>query len=342
MSDAGEAGRNGDQDPDGYVVYGAPFSLFTRKLEAALRFYGLPFRSEPAGIRGDGEAQTRAATHQIPVLQTPENWMIADTTPILELLDARVPARRLFPAGPLGVLVHVVEEVLDEWFARTMVHFRWHYAENTRHIISGFLGRELSLEEAQQHPVAQWGPRACRATGTESESQQRFVETEYLGLLEALDQQLGGTRYVLGDRPTAADAILLGGLRAHTNADPYPDLSGTPRVTAWDEKNADPWDGEGALARFPESTAVARQVLAIGRDQYRPFVLGNAAALAAGKKAFEAETYGERVSYLARPYPEQSRRMVQRRIALQLDAGARAQVAAWLEEHGLADVFMPS
>lgn len=341
MGETAGTGQTSQQDPDAYVLYGGGFSLFTRKLEAALRFYGLPFRMETAGIREGGEAQTRAATHQIPVLHTPEDWMVADTTPILELLDARVPARRLFPAGPLGVLVHVVEEVLDEWFARTMVHFRWHYAENTRHIVSSFMGRELGLEEAQQHPVAQWGPRACRATGTESETQQRFVETEYFGLLDVLDRQLGKTRYALGDRPTAVDTILLGGLRAHTNADPVPDLSGTPRVTAWDENKADPWDGQGALAAFPESTPVAQHVLAIGRDQYRPFVLGNAEALAAGKKAFEAQTYGEGVSYLARPYPEQSRRMVQRRIALQLDEARRSQVGAWLEQCGLADVFMP-
>ena len=32
-------------DPE-YVIYGAPISLFTRKLEAAFRFYGAPFRME--------------------------------------------------------------------------------------------------------------------------------------------------------------------------------------------------------------------------------------------------------------------------------------------------------
>ena len=32
-----------------YVVYGAPISLFTRKLEAAMRFYDAPFRMESKG-----------------------------------------------------------------------------------------------------------------------------------------------------------------------------------------------------------------------------------------------------------------------------------------------------
>ena len=324
-----------------YVVYGAPISLFTRKLESALRFYEASFRSERKGPENGPTIEQRAGTHQVPVLHTPENWMIADTTPILAMLDARFPARRLIPEGPLGVLVNVVEEVLDEWIARTMVHYRWHYDENTRHVVAGFLGREVTIEEAHEFPIAKWGPRACRATGTESRNQREAVEREYFAILAALEEQLGETRYALGDRPTAVDTILLGGLRAHINADPIPDISAFPRVLAWDEKDADPWDGQGALAVFPKSTSFAAHLLALGRDCYRPFLLGNARALEAGAKAFKVETYGEEVSYLARPYPEQSRRMLQAKIQNQLDAGQRAEVASWLEEWGLADCFLP-
>ena len=39
------SGDGGLPPPVGeYVVYGGPISLFTRKLESALRFYGVPFR----------------------------------------------------------------------------------------------------------------------------------------------------------------------------------------------------------------------------------------------------------------------------------------------------------
>jgi glutathione S-transferase len=327
--------------PYEYVIHGAPFSLFTRKLEAALQFYELPFRLETAGIGGDGAAAKRADTHQIPVLQTPENWMIADTTPILDLLDARVPARRLFPSGPLGVLVHILEEVLDEWVARVMVHFRWHYAENTRHIVGQFLGREVSLAEAAEFPLAKWGPRACRATGTELEFHQQAAEEEYFALLAALETQLGETVFALGDRPTAVDTILLGGLRAHTNADPLPDLSAYPRCTAWCEGTADLWKGDGQLAPFPQSTPFAAHVLTLARDEYVPFLLGNAKALETSQKAFSVETHGQTASYLARPYPEKSREMLKDRIRNQLDASEREQVEGWLENKGLSAAFLP-
>ena len=335
-------GEEGLPPPVGeYVVYGGPISLFTRKLESALRFYAAPFRMEAKNPRNGPLLEKRAATHQIPILHTPDDWMIADTTPILGLLDGRFPARRLFPLGPLGVLVHVVEEILDEWIARTMVHYRWHYDENTRHVVSMILGREVSSEEARELPIAKWGPRACRATGTDSEHQREQVEREYFGLLAALETQLGNTRYALGDRPAAVDAILLGGLRAHTNADPIPDLGAFPTVTAWDEKNADPWAGEGRLEAFPKSTPFANHVLALGREAYRPFLLGNSEALEAGAKAFTVETYGEEVSYLTRLYPERSRRMVQSRIEHQLRDDERPEVEAWLEDRGLADCFLP-
>ncbi|MEI5617277.1 glutathione S-transferase N-terminal domain-containing protein, partial [Streptomyces brasiliscabiei] len=77
-------------NPAGYVLYGSGPSLFTRKLETALKYYAPPFefmlkRGRPAGQT----MEARAGTHQVPVLATPEGWMIADTTPIMDLLDHR-------------------------------------------------------------------------------------------------------------------------------------------------------------------------------------------------------------------------------------------------------------
>jgi glutathione S-transferase len=315
--------------PDDYVVFGAPFSLFTRKLEAALRFYAAPFRMKPKNAENGALLEARSGTHQVPVLHTPDDWMLADTTPILALLDGRFPSRRLFPGGAAGVLVHVLED------------YRWHYEENTRHVVGAILGRPVTLEEAREFPLAKWGPRACRATGTESTHQQQRAEQEYLELLQALDTQLGKTRYALGDRPTALDTILLGGLRAHTNADPIPDLTALHRVVAWDTETADPWDGSGGFPELAADGPLVAQLLSIGRDQYLPFLLGNARALAAGEKAFVVETYGEEVSYLAREYPERSRRMLQARIRTQLDDSERRAVLEWLGDWGLRECFAP-
>jgi glutathione S-transferase len=117
----------------------------------------------------------RSGTHQVPVLHTPENWMLGDTTPILKLLDGRFPSRAMFPIGSnsaAGALVHVLEEFFDEWIARVMVHYRWHY-EDSALFASEKMGAGNPEVAAR---MRDWGPRACRATGTESKVQQQAAE----------------------------------------------------------------------------------------------------------------------------------------------------------------------
>ena len=320
-----------------YIVYGGELSYFTRKLEAALIFYGADFEVRGKSTGDAAEIESRSGTHQVPVLLTPENWMIADTTPLLHLLDARFPARRLFPAGPGGVLVHVLEEFFDEWVARTMVHYRWHYPRSAEFASTKMAGG--NAEAAAR--VREWGPRACRATGTASEQQQRAAEDEYQRILAAMEQQLGETPYLLGGRPTAVDCVMLGGLRAHTNMDPDPRevTAGFPRVVAWSEGSADDWSGNGELEAFPQSTQFARFVLSEMAATYQPYVLGNREAQAAGAKAFHVEVYGEDVSFLSRPYPERSRSMIVEKIATTLAPDEREAVSSWLRAVNLDVVF---
>lgn len=321
-----------------YTLYGGELSYFTRKLEAALDFYGLEYRFVDKGQSGQAaEIEARSGTHQVPVLQTPENWMLGDTTPILQLLDARIPARALFPSGPLGVLTHIVEEFFDEWVARTMVHTRWHYEESATYAA---LKMTHGNKEAAER-IANWGPRACRATGTDSPLQQKAAEDEFSRLLAAMSAQLKETRFLLGDRPTAVDCIVLGALRAHINQDPWPKrelMTPFPDVAEWAD-GATSWDGKGELAPFPASTPFAQSVLAEMPATYVPYILGNRQAQTEGRKAFAADIYGEEVSYLSRPYPERSRHMILDRIENTLSEADKETVRTWLVENNLSAAF---
>ena len=140
----------------------------------------------------------RSGSHQLPALGTPEGEILADTTPIMLLLDERFPECRMFPEGPAGVLVHVIEELLDEWVSRVCVHYRWHYPENEAFALAARLAADFAAEGQER---ASWGRRACRATGTELPGQRAAAEAEYLAILASANEQLGGSRYLLGDRP---------------------------------------------------------------------------------------------------------------------------------------------
>ena len=109
-------------------------------------------------VENEQEIRLRSGTHQVPVLHTSQDWMIADTTPIIMMLDSRFPHRRMFPLGALGVIVHVLEDYFDEWIARTTVHWRWNYPEN--HQLLAMDVANNNIEEAEK--LIAWGSRVCR------------------------------------------------------------------------------------------------------------------------------------------------------------------------------------
>lgn len=297
-----------------YTWYGHDLSYFSRKLESALIFYGADFdRVEvKLGIPTE-EARKRAGTHVIPVLETPEGWALWDTTPIMRMLDGRFPDRRMFAESELGLLIHIIENFLDEWLGRTMVHYRWHYRECT-----DFAAPIMGAGNDQiAKGIQAWGLKACRATGVEPPHQQAMTEAEYERIVAEVDSQLQQTLYLMGDAPCAVDTVILGGLRAHTMVDPVPSrlVDKYPRVRDWAEigtGGADAWDGSGSQ---DANTDFARFMLEEMQQAFVPFALANRAALVAGDKIFTAHIYDEDVTYLARPYPETACRMVSEHVA---------------------------
>ncbi len=322
-----------------YRLHGHPLSYFSRKLEAALIFYGAPFEAVEVafGPQGMTDVRRRAGTHQLPVLETPESWAVADTTPILFMLDGRFPRRRLFPEGPVGVLVHMIENFLDEWLGRTMVHYRWHYEE-----CAGPAALEMARGDGKLAvEIARWGLKACRATGVSSPHQQAMAEEEYARILEAAEEQLAVSRYLMGDRPTAVDAVMIGGLRGHTLADPVPTrlVEQFPRILKWVEEEADTWDGAGLVAPIEAPTAFARLMIAEMSRSFAPFMKGLRKALKTGEKAFVARVYDEDVSYLARPYPARAADMVVEHARQALDEEEYRGMAGRARVWGLEDIY---
>ena len=57
------------ENPDEYTIHGIPRSFFTRKLQAAMGFYGLPYRTVTRIPSSGDELSQRAQTHQIPILE---------------------------------------------------------------------------------------------------------------------------------------------------------------------------------------------------------------------------------------------------------------------------------
>ncbi len=327
-----------------YTLYGLRRSYFTRKLEAALTWYGADFEALSKSVDVQVDVEARSGTQQVPVLKTPENWMLADTTPIMHALDERFPRRRMFPSGKNGLFVSVLEEWFDEWLPRVALHYRWSDPADAE-ASALEMAREMTPTEEAAAPVAavirHWGGKAARATGMTDPHQVEQAVAEYGRMLEALNKQLAETRFALGEAPCAIDAVIVGGLRAHFAADPAPAkvVAQFKRVTEWLETCDDVTDFE--LRPFEAPTDFAAFVLSEMGGAFKAFSAGNQHAVEASEKAFEVELFGKLTSLRTRPYSEHSRRMVVERIRNTLDENERREIGDWLAAHGLAERFMP-
>ncbi len=326
-----------------HTIYGFDLSYFTRKMEAAFDLHGLAFRRRSKTAFNARRLERGSGTRKVPVVVAPDGRFMSDTTPIIDDLDWVDPTRRLFPEGLDGVVARLVEEWLDEWFPRTVVHYRWHDPEGRR-LASRSLAREALpfvpgfLRRRFEAQIAGWGIRACRALGVVNPVQQRSAEADAEVVWVALDGQLARTRYALGDRATAVDAVLLGALRGHYLVDPAPRriLDRLPRVVEWASR-ATAWDGAGDLPAFPEVSEFAEAVVDRMRGPYRAWLAAHSAALDRGDRVFEAAIEGQSVDFrvLRPPTPSESVRYLSDRIGEQVQGADRLRLEEWLVEQGL-------
>jgi glutathione S-transferase len=327
-----------------HTVYGYELSYFTRKVEAALQLKGVPHRRASKTLWRRWNIERLAGTHQVPVVRTPAGQYLFDSTPILSHLDTLNIGARLHDEGARGILIRIVEEWLDEWLPRAVIHYRWNLSECAEPASMAIAKETLPcaprfVQRRIAGHIATWGKRACRALGVDTPHQQAAAEEEVVRLFDALEAQLGVTPFAMGDRPTAVDATLLGGLRAHFLNDPAPRrlLSTYPRILTW-AKRATAEPQEGALPCFPQTTGFGRFILQEFGGAYTTMLLSNASALATSHRSFTADIYGAPQSYLARAYPERSRQLLNEAIAA-LPSVEQGPLEAWLSRHGLAEVF---
>ena len=329
------------EQPSMYRLYGYSLSYFSRKLEAALDWYGLPYEFCLKTPDVGSELEKRSGTNQVPLLVTPEDDVLIDTTPIMWRLDEQYPDRAMFPSGVMGAVAQALEECLDEWLTRVVMHYRWNFDESTQ-----AAAKTLAKEAAPKAPqviapmLTMWGKKVVRARGMTSREMQVEGENEWKRLLEALEAQLGHTPFSLGTRPCGVDAVLLGGLRGHFLPDPVPSrvLTHYPRVSSWITESTR-WSGDGALVTSLESCPFAQFMLQEMSGAYRTYILANRDAVMANEKAFVCDTYGHAVSYKSQPYTEKSRLRTCRRLNERLSGTDRDTFLGHLDDYNLGEVF---
>lgn len=237
---------------DSYHLYGGDISYYTGKARAYLRYKGIPFEEHVADRAVYKEIiLPRVGWPVIPVVVTPDDVTLQDTSDIIDALEVRFPEPSVYPEGPRQCLVALLLEAYgDEWLKLPAMHYRWNH--NTDWIIEQF-GR-LSKPDATPEEAREIGEKTCRpfrgslpVLGV-TEATEAAVEASYEALLGELDAHFAEHPFLLGTRPSIGDFGLIGPLYAHQYRDP---ASGAlmerlaPNVVAWVKRMMEPTPRSG-------------------------------------------------------------------------------------------------
>ena len=230
-----------------YQLIGTESSLFSGKIRGYLRHKEIPFTELLSSYKVyKSIIQPRVGKSIIPVVLTPTDECIQDTTCIIDHLEALYPAHSVYPSTPKQHLVSLLLECYgDEWLVMPAMHYRWQYKrQNLRFILKEF--GQTTVPELPSFAQYAVGALPAMIFGNLykpyfgiNKKMGKAVETSYEGLLDELNTHFKHYPYLLGHRPCIGDYGFLGPFYAHLYRDPY---SGkmlkqqAPYVASWVER----------------------------------------------------------------------------------------------------------
>jgi len=226
-----------------YRLYGAHLSYYTGKTRAHLRYKGVPHVEHLSTRQAYQEIIVpRTGVRYIPVLISPDDIAVQDTSEIADFIESRFPQAPILPKTPRQRLAAQLFELHgDEWLILPAMLYRWLY--NKDFATLGF-GAAL-FPEADLATQRAAGAQACAPFAGSlpflgiTEASRPGVEARYLEFLDLFSEHLRHHPFLLGTRPCLGDFGLMGPLYAHLLRDPR---SGeimhmrAPRVVQWVER----------------------------------------------------------------------------------------------------------
>ena len=235
-----------------YTLYGTPFSMYTGKVKSYLSYKKIPFEEVFSSANVfKTTIKPNTGNHFIPVVKTPDDYYIQDSSEIIERLEVKHPQKPVYPLTPKQRLVSILLELYgDEWLLLPAMHYRWNFKANNSFIyqnfgrivapnmpafIRGFLGKRVASRFKGYVPK-------LGITGNTIPSIEKWFQEDFL---QVFDHHLSNYQFLLGDAPSIADFAFYGPLGAHLSRDPYPKKlikQLAPNVVDWVERMENPSD----------------------------------------------------------------------------------------------------
>ncbi len=315
-----------------YTLYVMSNSPYSDKIRMYLRLKGLPVLEVRENLRNREQVlRARTGRTMVPVVITPADEALNDSTHITRTLEAACPVPPLRPADPgRRGLDALLEDYADEWVVRVMLASRWLHepdAEQNRTVIAADMtcgAPEVELAAARE--VFPQGIMATLPPMGATRETLGFLRDDLSGLLTDLDALFAEHRFLGGAEPTVADLAFYGQLNQIRRDPTGRVMVGDPgrahgRWLADLERRADGAAAEHAGDAAPDGEALAPLARRIARTYLR-FAVANA-------KALEEAPKGPLAVELADGVPFQAARAGYNRKCLQaLLAELEAAVAA--------------
>ena len=260
---------------DRYRFYAAEISYFSAKVRPFLRYKEIPFEEISPTVEVYRDViLARTGLGFIPVLVTPEDETLQDTSEILDALERRFPEPLVYPPSPVQRIVcYLLEVSADEIMLLPAMHYRWSFPESEAKARDDFASAVGDREMSESFADRMKGSLPLLGVTPDSAA---AIE-EHLGeLLAALSHHFESHDFLLGSRMSLADCALMGPLYPHLFLDAVPGRllrESAPRVCEWIGRMNAPKPGSGEFLGEDTLAESLRPVLELAGRDATPLIL---------------------------------------------------------------------
>lgn len=317
-----------------YRIFGVEMSPYSVKVRSYFRYKAIPHQWIPRNQDTRGEYQKYAKLPLVPLVVTPQDEGIQDSTPIIERIEALHPQPSIHPADPVAAFISaLLEEFGDEWGNKWMFQYRW--ARDVDQLAcAGRIARAMMPPGADEAQVA--GSTAMvreRMVGRvwfvgSSAQTAPQIEGSFCAALGLLETHLATRPYLFGARPAFADFAMWGQIY-NLWTDPTPGAiieARAPTVLAWVQRMLWP-RAEGDFEPWSRLEPTLMPILSsqVGA-LFMPWTVANAAAIAGGREEFSVELAGRTWTQKPQKYHARSLGVLRQKYAALSDKGALDRV----------------
>ena len=318
-----------------YRIFGSELSPYSVKVRSFFRFKGIEHTWIPRSPTVQAEFQKYAKLPLVPLVVTPKDEGLQDSTPILERIEAAHHEPSVVPDDPaLAFVSALLEEYGDEWGNKWMFHYRWRYQPDAwstaERIAQQMMGAEGTLAVAQARAAVAERMLGRRGFVGSNDKTQPLIEASFKKAAALLDAHLATRPYVLGARPSMADFGLWGQLY-EAATDPTPGAllrASAPNVMAWVKRMLSPkveGSFETLAALSPTLMPLLKEEVA---DLFLPWSEANAQAIERGDKSFTMTLGGSEWTQEPQKYHARSLAEIRRKYAAAKGAAGLEPVLA--------------